>query len=516
MAQLVRNKETGEYGLYSPDTGVQPISQDEAQVLQQSAAGNIARSVGGALTDAAGSFIEFTLPTILNADGTRRPNIGTRIQEWNDPQQAARRKMRPGQEFAGQALALGAELAVPGGVASKGRRAADAAATPASRGAARGAEMAQQAIEVNRARMPSLAQEGADMAGNAVQRAPTKSLSAAETTVHRGPGKSDFLSPVEASNMGMRLTPAQHSYLKAWDDGSMEGIKAGENALAREDYIRQTSLVGDTNLGDVWRKDFDQSEFFTRNILDELGLHDVERLTRNEAFAARSGIQDIYNDILDSGKNPIATKFADMDGAQIDVVNQVRNIVSDLEQVPASVNKAVKDIEEAARRGKDGAFDMDKFRQTQTEINEAVERAFSSGKYDTGMTLASIKTQLDEALAASLDTVDQNRLALANRRWKIQKVLQRTVGTTSKTDAGIVNPNSFINNYRQMTPSYKRNTRELDDFERMLRTVETLGASRAHTGSTLIRGFVPVSKGIAATAVTGAVGGAVAAGLGGF
>ena len=79
MAQLVRNKETGEYGLYSPDTGVQPISQDEAQVLQQSAAGNIARSVGGALTDAAGSFIEFTLPTILNADGTRRPNLSTRL-----------------------------------------------------------------------------------------------------------------------------------------------------------------------------------------------------------------------------------------------------------------------------------------------------------------------------------------------------------------------------------------------------------------------------------------------------
>ena len=198
MAQLVRNKETGEYGLYSPDTGVQPISQDEAQVLQQSAAGNIARSVGGALTDAAGSFIEFTLPTILNADGTRRPNIGTRIQEWNDPQQAARRKMRPGQEFAGQALALGAELAVPGGVASKGRRAADAAATPASRGAARGAEMAQQAIEVNRARMPSVAQEGADLAGDNTQRRPTQTRTAATNNGAPGGGPGAARAPVPA------------------------------------------------------------------------------------------------------------------------------------------------------------------------------------------------------------------------------------------------------------------------------------------------------------------------------
>ena len=101
---------------------------------------------------------------------------------------------------------------------------------------------------------------------------------------------------------------------------------------------------------------------------------------------------------------------------------------------------------------------------------------------------------IDDALEAALPDDMRRSVSLARERWKIKKVIERTARTMSRTEVGQINPSTFRNNWRQMTPGYRRHFRARSEFERMMDTVDALAADRAHAGNTLYRAIGPTAK----------------------
>ena len=515
--QLVRNPQTGEYGVFSPNTGLQPISREDAEVIQQSGMETFARSVGGAVVDNTLGAAEFILGAAPGmAEINRRRGINDLFAEGraiNDPQQQARRNQRGGLETSGQVAAFAGEFAIPGGTASRAGRAAQAIEGTQGRINRMVADnQARTASNVAQGRVQALADDAAAVKDPNINAVPEgvadDSINAQRNNSVRRAGKADVITADQADAMGMKLTPGERAYLRAWEADDAALVSAAERRMGSEDMVRMTRAAGvdASDIGIFNAKD--KQEWFTRQVADEIGLYDVDRLTRNEIFAARDITQQTYKEVLDSGDFPVSLKFS-AGADQIDVLQAARGIADDLEAVPPSVTQALDKIADAAKRGDGQTFHMDSFLEAQRTLSANAERAFASGKYDTGSTLTAIKQVLDDALEAALPEAERLKLKNANRKWRILKVLQRNARTISREDNGRVNVASFANAYRQMTPSYKRNTRELDDFEMIMSTVDTLSANRANAGSTLVRGITaaapPVLTG-AAVAGAGAAG----------
>lgn len=477
-----------------PGSDWQEVDQ---QTYQQARTGRLARVVGGAvdeLQDSIGFGLSGLGGALLETEtGGAVRDPGMRIAEQNDPRQAARRDVDQVAATAGTALGIGAQVLAPSPAAIGG-----AGTRLTARGADRGIRAAQEAVQAVRGRADDAARRVGDDLGDGIN--------AQRNSMARQAAETDLLTPQQADNMGMPLTSRERGLLAAYEGRDMARIEAAETALANEDFVRKSTVAGDTTLGDfAWRAK-DKEGWFTRMIADELGRHDLDRLNSNALVEIRADAQAVFREAFDEGNYPVATRFDAGDG-MVDVVQLSRQLRDNMQAVPATVSRAVDDLEAAAARGTDGAFDTQALLEVRKEMSDAMENAFKAGQYDTGSTLATMQEIVDDAIEAALPGELLARVQVARHRWKIKKVLERTVRSMSRTERGMVNPATFRNNWAQMTPGYRRHIRGRTEFERAMDTVDTLAADRAHTGNTLYRAVGPA---IGATAI----GAAGAAGLG--
>ena len=489
---LVRDKETGEVGKWVPGVGFQPVSAAEAQVMQNSTAGNIARAAGGAITDAVGFAVEMGLPQFSRVNGETQltGNLGTRIQESNDVNQQARNAVVPNQELMGQGLALGAELA-SGGVANKVGRTLgkvddvikqNRQITQATRQADEASLAAQQARDAQTPGVP------------APQRA-DGSVNAASNPALRTADNADVITPSQADAVGMPITPTQRKFLAAWESGDMDQVRKAEEALSNADYMRAMG-IGDADFGsfaDTLRGRKDMGDWLTQEVLSELGEHQAGRLTDNMMATIRKQEQQVFKEAFDQGKFPVELKFTNGNGELVDVVHKAQEQLDALGNPSAALKRAVDDIKAAAMQGDEGVFDAEKLLNARSRIMKDTETAFKAGESQNGSALSAVQEVIDDAIEAALPPDNLARVQLARRRWKIIKTVQRTAGTKSATELGKINPGQFTRNYRAMTPSYRTNSRATNDFEKMMTTIDTLTRDRAHTGNTLIRGVAPTA-----------------------
>ena len=513
MSRLVRNDETGQYGIYHPDTGVRPISDEEAAVMQKGAGQNLLESTGGALWDniaQGGQFMMRFMPQTAGLAGLgQTQQITDEAAAVNDPQQEARRAARPGLETTGQVAAVGVEIAGGGGAGSVARRFGSSvenvilgsrAATQATK------QAADNAAEV-------IAREGVkDVPPSTLpEGAADDSINAQRNNPVRTAGESDFITAQQADDLGWDLSTGQRQALNAAEAQDADALARAQQKMGTEDYLRKQGVIGDVKLGDtpMFAAD-DVQRGFTREVLGELGEHTAETITDNTLVNIRNDAKGIFVDTLDNVDRPVQVKFSAGDEL-VDTLGQMRQAVDDLIEAPATMKNLLKKVEGAAEKGAkkgENLFDMPTLLDARKQIMGAADRAMGKGQHDLGSTYAQMKDIIDDAIEAALPPDEAKMLAMARHRWKLKKVLERTAATISKEDAGMINPSTFANNYRMMTPSYRNHTRKLNDFEKIMKTADYLTQPRANPGSTLVRGVVPAGK----AAATGAAGLGVVAG----
>ncbi len=525
MSELVRGP-NGEYGIWSPDAGVKIISQAEYEQREKGRFGRFAGALGDSLRDTAGYLTGVASiygGDALQAVNERRQAAGlpersiplanqsAELQFGNDERQAARSAVDPLMSTAGGAAGLALEMAVPGQQIGAGAR--NLTRRVMGRGPAPVSPRSPGAVPERG--MGSPAERGQAIGEAVVDR----SIGAAQRAgPQRNGGRSSLLSADEAYNRGMPLTRAEKKYLQAMDSGDMAAIEAAETGLANQDFLRNTQLMGDTNAGDFMWRNRDKEQFFTEQVADELGRPDLARLNASSINEIRDDASKIFKEAFESGDFPVNKVFEMSDGEGgtmfVDIMGQARKVRDSFArgQAPEGLERVLDQLENAIEKGKVGGtsvfLDPKALQEARKIATDNASAAFDAGRYDTGQAISSVGSMIDDALEAALPEQLRLEVGLARRRWKIKKVLERTARSTSRTEVGQINPATFRNNWRAMTPGYRRHFRPNSEFERMMDTVDTLAADRAHAGSTLYRAVGPAAKGAAVTIGGGALAGA--------
>jgi len=308
----------------------------------------------------------------------------------------------------------------------------------------------------------------------------------------RQAGESPILSPEQMTEIGMEATRAQRAYAAAWETGDEAAIAQAERALANEDFIRKTSALGETTIGDFFNRQ-DHDQFFTQYIADALGRPDLSRLPYDEVVNIRDDLQKVFKEAFDEGNYPVSTR---VEGGA-DILMYAREVRDAFEAPPKALTDLVNRLEDAVAKGEGGMFDNAAMLEARAQAERAAEAAFKAGKYDTGTSITTVLDTLDEAIEAALPAETQRGVQLARQRWKIKKVLERTSRTMSSTEQGLINTATFQNNWREMTGGYKRHARKQTEMEKVMNTITTFRADRAHAGNTLYRAIGPAAKGAA-------------------
>lgn len=470
MAETGRTAQGG-YAVREAGQSWVEVDKDTYAAAQLDTIGRIKRAVGGAAAQT-GGFLAQQVGAITGNEETSA--IGIEAEQRGGQVLEGVGNVSKLQAGLGSAAVLAAEVAVPGGVAGRGARAA-----------ARGQRVAADVVG-------SVPEEAGDALGG--------SLSAAQRS---GPQRTlsgtDLLTAREADNMGMKMTAAERKYLEALESQNEDAVKAAERGLANEDFMRKSQVAG-VEVGDIVWQSKDKEEWFTQFVADELGRPDLARLNWTGLREIRDDTQEVFKRAFDEGQYPVQRKNM-IDGEQQDVLAASRQVLENTPTPAASVNKAIREIEDAfsgtGRADVAGdvadAADNDRLMQARLNINSNAERAFEAGQYDTGQQLTTIAQILDDAIEAALPELMKQEVQLARYRWKIKKVIERTATTTSKTERGMLNPVSFGNNWRKMTPGYRRHYGQRSSMEKAIDTTTTLAADRAHAGNTLYRAVGPAA-----------------------
>ncbi len=479
MADVRHDSATGQHYIYDPSLGEwNEATLEEAQAATRGLVENTARAVGDNLVDLVGIAANISDPNraLLDrySDNPANDSWGGRLDRSNDAAQAGRMSQAPLAEVG--AMFLDPTSLIGGGAIVKG---AGAVAKATNIGT----------------KMKS----GVDNVIAAARGRADDSVGAARNTTQRTAGKSDLLTADAADATAMPLSGPQRAYLKAWESGDELAIQAAEKALGNADLIAKTKIpfAGQT-AGDLGFGAKDQAHWFTRETLDALGQHEVTRVTKANLSEIRGDIQKVFKETLDEGNFPVMRTF-DEAGEQVDVLKQLRDMAS-VSPKEAQANAIVKQVERAATKGDSvlpGSLDPGEMLEARKILADKSAAAFKAGQHETGQSFSAMGEVLEDAIEAALPELQQAQIKLARQRWKILKVLDRTGGTVSVTEAGMVNPGQFRRNWRAMTPSYKNAKRELTDFEKGMETVATLSADRANAGTTLVRGATAAAPGAA-------------------
>jgi hypothetical protein len=459
-----------------------PVSQEEYEAAQRGYFGTVAQAAKDFIDDEAvetGMIASGTGSNFISRAMGRAVNpvteFGEQQQALNDERQAAMREVYPGANLMGQGVGFGITAAIPSAppVSAPSR-----AVTAFQRGAARGSKAVRD--------------RSVGAAGNIAGAA------------DRGSGKTSVITAEQADNLGWNLSPVQRNLLEARHSGDLERVRKAEQAMANADARRKTSLPGvNVGVADVqdltsrWSRP-DPNELFTREVADQLGLHDVARITPEELRYAKDESRDVFKVAFDEGNFPVQTRWMDDDGTQIDVMNLVRDAVATDPAPTTALKNAVKRLEGSAKRaateGKHGEFDIQSLLQARGEVRDAANTAYKTGKYDSGQSLSYVSEVIESALEQALPPDLAAEVALERFKWKIAKTIEHTTGVQKRGFEGKLNVAAFAQNWRGKTLGLKNSSREMTEFEKIMHTLRELDTDYSHAGNTLYRAFNPAFK----------------------
>lgn len=274
-----------------------------------------------------------------------------------------------------------------------------------------------------------------------------------------------FLTSRDAQDIGLPLTKGD---IAALDAPAGEAYQAA-NAMRAEEEILRSSEFGTIGHGKelaageegVQATRERQIGFLTNRLAAELGAPDVANLTREVRARVRGEVGQVFEDIMTNNPDPIPGRRA---------VVEMRGLADNA--TGNAKEQAMKHVEEINRKlTANGYIRKDTFTSIRNALANDAESAYGSGNYELQRTLSRMQEVLDDALEDTLTPEVREQLWDARRRWRMLKALEYR----SATDAGgELNPRAFQRAYEAVTPSFKRASRESDEFEQLIDTLAYL------------------------------------------
>lgn len=504
MTELVRGP-NGEYGVWSPNTGLQELSEQEySQLKLEREAGNrgfvenSTRELGAQAQDAAGFFLDAierpfrgtrSIEDIANGNSN---TYGESLMRSNDAEQAARWKETPGAAvtgFVGSLAIPGGPVAKEAGLAGKVGTVGTKVGTTTTRGAARGVELAEGVINSHTARSVArtamrsvesipgvgpIARDAVDAGVTAIQRGnlnrkANQSLSAAAADPKRY--RAGLMTPDEladfAGGFDVPLHPAQQGKLLATD--------AAQHTEA-QNILRETELFERSAPGQLFQSNTDLMEQKNRVFMREIGADD-------------SFFPDV--DTLGDNLRRISNQFDQLKGtSEVDITGLVNRINKDIDQTKllsseakAAVSKVTKWIEEMSyENGFTDVLSQDNASIISNRIQKNIREKLAS-QPDTE--IVDVLSTIEQRLRARIqETFTPEQVALdknLRRQWGLtMNALNRgaSLGPTG------LNIKSYLSSVGSKNRSVKTGRSE-DPFIKYLRTVlELTGDKLPDSGTT--------------------------------
>ncbi|MFT3973154.1 MAG: hypothetical protein QM699_06815 [Amaricoccus sp.] len=314
--------------------------------------------------------------------------------------------------------------------------------------------------------------EQADMMLRGQRAAERRSLSAA-ANADVPPGQrplEGFLTADEAEAVGIPLTKGDRLALDAADS---EGFQNAAKRRAREELQRSSELadavftkIEDTRQG--------QQAWLTSRIAQELGDPLATNLTPKARERIRGDVQDVFKHYFDDAADK--TQLTDFTARDLDRLTEIYDVSTPNAQ--NEIARHISQIEEAIGQAKNGDLPENVqqgfIAEKRSELADRAEKAFAAGNYELGSNLNQMREVVEDVLQRQYkDNPSALRdIDTARKRWRILKALERH-NTTDP--AGEINPRSFLNAYKAVTPRYKRAVRGArGDLEAELETLNWL------------------------------------------
>lgn len=494
MAELVRGP-NGEYGVWSPGTGVRQVSEDEYAVLKEAKTArgrgfveNTAREVVAQVQDVAGFGLDAAIrpfqgprPIEEIAAGGPGNNLGGRMQTSNDVAQAGRWREAPGAAMTG----FGVTLAVPGAPAGA------KAGALAGRGTQRGIEIGQEVIgrarnsntgralgnTINRTvdSVPIVGPAARDLVeagGRALEtRSINRSLNAAENAGRRY--RPDLMTPDELADFAgggeVALHPAQRLKLAAPD----EATHAEARSILKDIDYRERSAPGQLTDANA-----NLTEQANRVFMREIGARD-DILPSKEAIGDR--LTEISGELNQINQRAGAIPADDLPKLVDDMIEE-RTLVGEQE----TLVRRFRDMIEG-KLDEDGMLPPEQHAVINNRISDKI-RSVVSTKPDVEVVevLQNLQDRIRDKIAATLSPEDIARDRELRRQWGLS---MSAVKRDAALGEGGINIKSFLGSLGTKNRGVKTG-RSDDKLVKYLRTIQSIVGDRggdSGTGQTIAR-----------------------------
>lgn len=274
-----------------------------------------------------------------------------------------------------------------------------------------------------------------------------------------------FLAADEAEAVGLPLTKGDRLAL---DATSREAFDRAASRRSREELMRSGELSDAIFTGVNETREAQQS-WLTSRIAQELGDPTATNLTPAARQRIRGDVQSTFKKYFDDA--PVRASINDMTNADMAKMQDVADVPTpNAERV---VRQQVDKIENHRLSGREHPDDVQQGHLAEKR-SDLADRSEEAGDYELGSNLSQLREVVEDVLERQYkgDDIATNAIRDARKRWRVLKALERTNATDP---AGDINPRSFLNAYKAVTPRYKRLTRaSRGDLEAELETLNWL------------------------------------------